>query len=326
MATYTLIKLTKLTPLHIGTGKENYDFSASDLQSDTLTAALASLRAQQGKVDDLEEFLKSFTLSSAFPFWKEIYFLPKPHGKIKVVVADKKEYEYRKKLKNVRYIESSLWEKLMNGENLTINGDQLKKEFLLNRNEKFYNIYKAQVNQRVSVPRCDGQDAEPFFFDWKYFDKDAGLYCLTDAKGELLDEIVRLFTLLGESGLGTDRNVGGGKFDVEIVNDFSIMEPSDANGEMLLSLYIPSEKELKTLHLSESKYELLLRGGYISGSQEERFRHLRKKSVYMFGVGSIFSTTQPLEGEVVNLRPEWNDELLHAVYRSGKPFYIPIKM
>ena len=74
MATYTIIKLKNLSPLHIGTGKENYDFSAAELQSDTLSAALAAIRAQKGKTDDLAEFLDSFKLSSAFPFIDNHFF------------------------------------------------------------------------------------------------------------------------------------------------------------------------------------------------------------------------------------------------------------
>ena len=68
-----IIKFKNLTPLHIGTGKENYDFSSSVLHSDTLSSALASLRAQKGKTSDIESFLMSFTVSSAFPYFGEFY-------------------------------------------------------------------------------------------------------------------------------------------------------------------------------------------------------------------------------------------------------------
>lgn len=50
-----------------------------------------------------------------------------------------------------------------------------------------------------------------------------------------------------------------------------------------------------------------------------------EKSVYMFNVGSTFCTTNPLEGKVVDLRPKWNDNRMHPVFRSGKPFVVPIK-
>ena len=83
MADCILIRLKNLSPLHIGTGKENYDFAASSLQSDTLSAALAALKAQRGSSGHLDEFLASFTLSSAFPYIGNRYFMPKPMGKYK---------------------------------------------------------------------------------------------------------------------------------------------------------------------------------------------------------------------------------------------------
>ena len=139
------------------------------------------------------------------------------------------------------------------------------------------------------------------------------------------EDILDLFKQLGEVGLGTDKNIGGGKFEIEVAQ-LSISEVNTANAIMLLSLFIPTEEELPRLNLPNSRYELLQRGGYIAGSQDVMFRHLRKKSVYMFNVGSIFSTTIPISGRVIDLRPDWQDKQLHPVFRSGKPFVVPIKM
>lgn len=63
MATYTLVKFKNMTPLHMGTGKENYDFSATVLQSDTLSSALAAIRVQMDANTDVETFLDSFVVS-----------------------------------------------------------------------------------------------------------------------------------------------------------------------------------------------------------------------------------------------------------------------
>jgi CRISPR type III-A-associated RAMP protein Csm4 len=327
MLEYNIIKLTHLTPLHIGSGKENhYDFSASDLHSDTLSSALASLRAQQGESEDTEAFLNSFTLSSAFPFWEDTFFLPKLQGKIPVTVAGREEKEYRKQLKNLKYIDAALWNEIVSGNMLTVESSQLQIErFLTQAGSNFEVPYKSQVNQRVSVPRADSQDTEPFFFNWTYYHEKSGLYCLTDAKGEKYNEIVSLFELLSETGIGTDRNVGGGKFKVEC-GTMCLPCIKDANYTLLLSLYIPKEEEITRLNLHASRYELLLRGGYLSGSREEIFRHLRKRSIYMFNVGSLFPTTTRLEGKIVDLKPDWNDDRMHPVYRSGRPFCLPVKI
>ena len=326
MPAYRIIRMKNLTPLHIGTGKENqYDFSASELHSDTLSAALAALRAQQGKTDDVEEFLHSFTLSSSFPFWKNRYFLPKFKGKIMVKVAGKEEKTYRKQLKKLKYIDASIWIDLVRGEEVMVEDSQLTGDFLLNAFTGFEKPFQSQVNQRVSVPRIENEDASPFFFNWKYFHEKAGLYCLTDAQGERFDEILNLFQLLGEAGLGTDRNIGGGKFEAE-ADTLDLPEIPDANQTMLLSLYIPDKEEFHKLNLKTARYEILLRGGFMAGSNEENLRHLRKRSVYMFNVGSLFPMKEPLTGRIVDLAPEWNDERMHPVFRSGRPFYIPVKI
>ncbi len=321
---YTIIKLTEMTPLHVGTGRESLDFSSSELQSDTLTAALAAIRAQQGKTDDVKEFLSSFALSSAFPFWKDCLFLTKPQGKINVSIDGQEEHEYRKKLKKVQFVELPLWNKLIKGEQCKVSSKQVNGSFLAAKTDVPV-FFKSEVKERVAVSR-NGKDAVPFFFDWKYFDKEAGLFCITDAKGELLKEIISLFEQLGEYGIGTDRNCGGGKFTVDASQKICIDSVQDADSQMLLSMYLPEDNESTLLNLQDSKYELRLRGGYIAGSNDEQFRHLRKKSVYMFNAGSVFKTSADLKGKVVDLRPSWNDSALHPVYRSGKPLSVSIKM
>ena len=327
MAAYTLVKLKNMTPLHIGTGKENYDFSASNLHSVTLSAALAAIKSQTKGGDGIKELLDSFVVSSAFPFVGNRYFLPRPQGKLDVVAVDSDEYLIRKKLKKIKFVEIPLWNDLITGKTLHIFEKQLKGDFLiLDSADKDFDLpYVSQVNQRVAVPRGGEDETTPFYFEWTYFEAHAGLYCLLDVADEKKQELISLFQKLGEAGLGTDRNVGGGKFEVETV-EFLFPDVNRANAVMLLSLYIPTQEEIGDLDLLHSRYELLLRGGYIAGSQNVNFRHLRKKSVYMFNVGSVFHTVRNLDGKIVDLRPDWQDERLHSVFRSGKPFIVPIKI
>lgn len=328
MAKYTIFKLKNLTPLHIGTGKENYDFSASELQSDTLSAALAAMRVQSGKTGGIKEFLDSFVISSAFPFVGGLFFLPKMSGRLNVSIPNLDEHSYRKKLKKVKFVEVAIWNNLISKGDVSISESQIQGDFLVPANiSKFQEPYKSQVNQRVTIPRQDGKEADPFFFNWTYYSQDSGLYCIVDADDSVLDEIEDLLTMLGENGLGTDKNIGGGKFDVEKVkSSLEIANVADANSSMLLSMYIPAEEEVANLNLSNSRYDLVRRGGYMAGSDECDFRHLRKKTIYMFNTGSIFKSTEILKGKIVDLKPVWNDERMHPVYRSGKPFVVPIKL
>jgi CRISPR-associated protein Csm4 len=247
MATYTIVKLKNLTPLHIGTGKENYDFSADDLQSDTISAALAAIRAQLGKTNDIESFLNSFTVSSAFPYCAHHYFLPKVQGEINVEVEGSSKEVKRKELKKLKYIEIPLWEKLNAKEQIIVSEHQLQQKYLLADVSEFSQPAKSQVLQRVTIPRGDGQDADPFYFDWTYFNHVGGLYFFVDAKPEVIEEIVELSKLLGEAGLGTDRNVGGGKFEVEI-EKIEIQENPKSNATLILSLYVPTKDEIDKIN------------------------------------------------------------------------------
>lgn len=325
MAEYHIIKLTSLSPLHLGTGKENYDFSASQLQSDTISAAIAAIRCQQGKADDIKNFIESFTVSSAFPFYKDKLYMPKPQGRIEQIsVLGKEEHEYRKKLKKVKYIDICLWNKLINGERICIEDYQIQNGFIVTGHEKPV-TYKSQVMQRVTVPRKDGEDAQPFFFNWQYFHPESGLFCILDCDSSILGEIIELFTLLGENGLGTDKNIGGGKFTVE-TSKIYIKEVQEPKSILLLSTYLPTEQELSSINLHSSKYRIITRGGYMAGSNQVTFRHLRKRSVYMFDYGSLLCTTNTLKGKTVDLAPSWNDEKMHPVYRSGHPLCIPVKL
>ena len=326
MADCILIKLKNMTPLPMGTGKENYDFAATTLQSDTLSAALASMKALRGECDNLDSFLGSFVISSAFPYIDNRYFLPKPIGRINLEISDGDAYVAKKKIKKLKFIEWDLWAKLMKGQKLLVKERQLQGHFLITDADASEAVspYRAQVNQRATVPLDQDKETEPFFFEWTYFHPSAGLYCLVKAPETMQADLISLFKQLGEVGVGTDKNIGGGKFDVEVTS-ISLPEIKDADSSLLLSLYIPTEDEISDLKLKDSSYDLFLRGGYMAGSSDTDFMHLRKKSVYMFNVGSVFKTTEPLKGKVVDLRPDWNDERLHPVFRSGRPFTILIK-
>lgn len=328
MPAYRIIKLKNMSPLHIGMGKENYDFSSDELQSDALSSALAALRASLGKDKDIDKFLQSFSISSAFPFYKDNYFLPVYPGKLSIQVKGQTESQYRKKLKKVRFIALPFWGKLIEGETLTINENLIVGPYVVEENKKLPVLYKRATLQRVRVPRDNNvNENKLFYFEWTYFNPEGGLFCLVDADDNTFKEIRQLFQQLGEEGIGTDRTIGGGRFKIEESDEaLHIPEVKDANARLLLSLYIPTKEELQTLHLPDSRYNLLLRGGYMAGSSQTEYRHLWKKNIYMFNTGSVFTSPGALKGKVVNLRPEWEAASMHNVYRSGRPLSVPIKL
>ena len=328
MRVLTRIKLTNMSPLHVGTGRDSYDTASPVLSSDVLSSALASVRALKGKDKDLDVFLKSFTLSSAFPYDDENYFLPRPDGRLNIRVRNLQENEYRKSLKKVRFISEPIWLRLAKGEMIEIDEGQIHAEFLIAKPIQDYNVpMKRIANQRVGVPRTGDKDAIPFMFEWTFFNhgkNESGLYCLLECEDSVKDEVVSLFETLGTLGIGSDKTVGGGHFDIEV--DEMEIPSLDGNAVVLLSTYIPKEEEIGLLNLCESNYSIIKRGGFIAGSSNESIRHLRRKTIYMFNTGSVFMTDKALQGTIVDLSPEWSSDEIHPVFRSGRPLCINIKM
>lgn len=327
MAKLKVFRLHFRTPLHIGLGRSAYDSSSSDLHSDTISAALAAIKAQHGaSSEELRCFLDSFAMSSAFPYEGKMYFLPRPLTADRITVDGSDGAEFRKLLKSVRYIESSVWKGFVEESIPSISSTQIHDGYLTPLGySDFVSPYKKQVMQRVSVSRSGEDDAAPFFFEWCFFNasKDCGLYIIVDAKDDVLVEVESLLKELGETGIGTDKTVGGGQFDV--TSDI-IDLPTDGGDALLsLSLYIPSEKEQAAIDLKDSCYNLIQRGGFMAGSSDYTLRHLWKKSIYMYEEGSVFITDSKLEGIIADLQPEWNSKVMHPVFRSGKALFIPVK-
>lgn len=325
----TRIKFRNMTPLHLGLGRDTYDVSASVLQSDAISAALASIRAMQGKGDSTYDFLNSFALSSAFPYDGTEYFLPRMKGHLAIKVNGQEEKEYRKKLKKLAYISTPVWKRLTEGKTETVEPQQLHGFFLLSSPIDSYKPPMTHVvTERVSVSRSGETDAVPFMFDWTFFKnnidatKESGLYCLLEANEAVTQEVVKLFEELGEAGIGSDKSVGGGKFNISY--DCIDLPEISSNRQILLSTYIPTEEELSKLDLSSSNYQIILRGGFMAGSTNEQFRHLRKKTVYMFDTGSVLTCNDTLKGCITDVTPKWNSSEMHKVLRSGKPLTIHI--
>lgn len=328
MVRLTRIRLVNMTPLHIGKGRDSYEVASPILSSDALSSALASVRAMRGKVHDINAFLESFVISTAFPFAGNEFFLPRPNGHLDIRVKNLEEKEYRKGLKKLKYIAEPIWNQLVSGVDIEIEKSQLCGEFLLSSSNSKCNLPTVRVsNQRVKVPRIDNKDAMPFSFEWTFFrhgDNASGLYCLLDAEPARREEIINLFEILGSLGIGSDKSVGGGHFDIKV--DEVDLPTNKGNNKLLLSCYIPTVEELSQLHMADSSYSLIKRGGFIAGSSIENKRQLRKKTVYMFEAGSVFSTQADLKGKVVELTPNWDAEDMHPVYRSGRPLYVNVNM
>ena len=168
-----------------------------------------------------------------------------------------------------------------------------------------------------------------------YFQKEAGLFFLIDYKEEIFagiqQSVQAALMLLGENGVGSDRNTGNGQFIATFEKEIPFHIPTYGERQINLSLYCPNDKEEAAQMLDkESAFRLVKRGGFIASPTYIDHITYRKKSIYMIAEGAVFPNVA-MEGKMVNLKPSGDafprDEtpLDHPVWREGRAIFIPVK-
>jgi len=340
MPDYTVIQLKNFTGgLHLARGLSNaYDKTLDVLHSDKLKSAIFVCALQLYTSEKIDKsFLESFRISSAFPFYKSpaidepFYFFPKPEAFRLPEGVDGME----KKLKKVRYIEKGLFQQLLKGNaDFKLTTNNLKGSFLTDSALEFNQILEQEnceaimrtdPYQHVTISRNYGEDAVPYYVDKMYFHKNAGLFFLLEADNETVKkQVLAAIKLLADSGIGTDRNTGNGQFEYAI-SEINLEVPEKADFQLNLSLYCPTEDEIKE-DVHRSYYGLIKRGGYISSPENPDNQKLRKSSVYMFTEGSVFPFKDNRKGKIVNLKPKNlppDRAINHPIWRDGQPIFVP---
>src|SRR5690606_28936277 len=132
-----------------------------------------------------------FVVSSLFPFIQMgqvnnfNYFFPKPATGISIT---SELFDHLKKIKNIAWIDSTYFSKILRGESLGrlggencehIKGEFLSKDFTLDEIETKVNslVIESQVIQRVSLPRKRDSTNENNLFSMErlYFKENTGL-------------------------------------------------------------------------------------------------------------------------------------------------------
>lgn len=332
-----IIRLHFTTPVHLGLGLgEEYDRLSPKLHSDTLKSALASAYVELYGEEKAWDFFRSFRVSSAFPFIENECFIPKPFMRLPLECPHLNENRLSKLIKKLEFLSADIFNRILAGETVRFEKKQLSPDGkILSTKELKCNAYQSYLRQRVTIREHAGRGkpeateqqnrATPFYMDFMYFEKNAGLYfMLQEDEPNFSARIESCLLFLADQGLGTDRSVGSGLFSHSKENlELYAVENPDA--VITLGLYCPLKEELQPGMLENSRWQLMERGGYMSGSVYSRFRHLRKKKVYMFTEGSMFYAPS-LEGKIVDLRPEWNDPDMHPVWRDGRPVCVPLRI
>ena len=325
------------------------------LRSDTLWGIICwAIRNVYGN-DELENLLKTYTagkpefiISSTFPFFeiegKKYHFLPKPNLPETYIEQDAvprktkiQNAKNRKKLKKVQQLELTDYVTFISQPKKTQDiiqniafGEQ-KNTLLIKSDSIPHNTINRLHGGTLKLKNESGQ---LFHVDEYYFqlisekkedsfdiDEPKGLFFLVKGNTEKLEGALRF---LNHIGYGGDRNTGKGKFYYEI-KDFNIQEPEDYNAVTNLSLYYPTEDEIKQFKGNPLfNYQIEERQGFLGFNNN--YNNSLKPITSMFVEGSVFpKIDQEFYGQNKIVIPK-SEKIDHNVFQFGYGFMIKIKI
>ncbi len=319
-------KLQFTAPLHISNERtEDYGSGSSTIHNDTLYAAILQCWAMLGKTDWIPSSndKAAFVTSSMFPFAKDELFFPRPIIKTKADHDNAKlDSKIVKKIKKAKFIDTAiLIDQLTGKKGAYTHEDNFESQFWSSKPMIIAPI-TSQVMPRSRVR--EGEDTDIFYIERFYFANDCGLYFFASFDE---DEAQKRFeiglNLLADEGIGTDRNIGHGKFTYTKLLNTTVPNIASRNQKlsMILGMYCPEDESdfLKKINQPNVGFDIEKRGGWLS----EPYQSWRKKSVYMLRPGGVLpaNTTHATEvsGKVVDLKP---DSISHPVWRSGKTLFL----
>ncbi|OQW87215.1 MAG: type III-A CRISPR-associated RAMP protein Csm4 [Thiotrichaceae bacterium IS1] len=322
-------------PLHLddkGTGF--YQHADALIHSDTLSAAILSAWAQlDPDPQRKEERFKTppFKVSSAFPYFGNQYFLPRPINS-RAISLPSEQLQLNKKIKKIKYLETTLWQTVVANknfwQNLATNLDTEKSDYvilaggllmerkaispyLIKGDSQSFKLWETETQTRVVMNRATGSTVDGGLFDFTriHYHPNSGLYFLVQLESGQQPDFEAALAWLGDSGIGSDRACGNGLFEWKPAEQFRLPQ---VTSPMALSLVLPNPEDCqKDDWLKDSAYELIKRGGWVTGTG------WRKPAVWMFGEGSCF--VQSLQGKIETLG---NHPDGYPIYRDGRGFFV----
>jgi CRISPR-associated protein Csm4 len=307
-----IVKLGFSAPVHLGNGR--LSDTDSVFAADTLFSALFIEAIKLGCESDLLQSAREgdLTISDAFPYIGDTFFLPKPmvSGKeAKAAQTERADSIQKKALKNLPYISTSSY-----GDFLTGRLDPVAEE------EKLSGLGYEDVQTKVNLMRIDSEDAKPYHVGTFTFADDAGLYFLV--KGTY--DLIPVLDALQYSGLGGKRTSGYGRFTFEVIENSEVTKLVSAAATqektaVLLASSFPKETELNEELITSASYRLKRRSGFVQ-SETYSATPNKKRDFYSFAAGSVFSGT--FEGDVFDVGAGGS----HPVYRYAKAMWMEVAL
>ena len=231
-----------------------------------------------------------FLLTSAFPFAGDIRFFPKPLIALNVEMDDDrkalevKANDNRKKLKRVRYLSERRFRQIANGapiafdENDLINSGQL---WIHGDDKCSPTVWTTDKRPRVTLDR-QSSASEIWHLGGVKFHEGCGLWF--DAKfdtEETQTQVETILRVLGDTGIGGERNAGYGLFDIH-------RKPAEPQSEEEMDRFVTLSPICPR---NADELDRLIQGGDIGYTLEERSgwigsiegNGLRRQQIWLFG-------------------------------------------
>ena len=336
MGTYAAYRLTFKTQLHLGratgpaqTGSLGLQKTVTYIPADTLFSAICQMWTTFYDTATLTTFLNKYTanntalpfaLTSAFPYAHNVYLFPKP-----LTWTD-----HSKESKRVQFVSQNIFhdlvsgkqppfnkDDLINGENVWISPDEIDSLKELMDDDPI--IWKTTTRPRVTIG-SQNAGSEIWHVQTVQFNTNCGLWFAANFDSdETQQKVETLLRVLGDSGIGGERNAGYGQFDFVEVDDLEIPTADAGNQFVTLSPMCPkSPEQLEHLLKGDIAYTLTQSTGWLSATGSAQ----RRNQVNMFSEGSVLNTSEDQIGRLVDLKPDtWS----HPVYRYGYAWQVRLK-
>lgn len=301
------IKLKFKSPLHIGQVDKVETVVSEIIHSDTIFSAIINsynILYGKEKTKELIEYIleneDSILISSAFYYYENIYFYPKPLGyKFDLV----KKFDF-KKVKKIKFVsEEYLMGEVKNpiiANNLATDGKTVEK------------LYSIEERPRITVDRITNE-TNIFYVSSMRFSEHSGLWFFISLSEKIENEIFAALKLLSDEGLGGDRTYGNGNFDFDVEEvDFGRFR---GENYLLLSVFYPKDQGEIDSTLSYKLYE---RSGYVYSQYSMSYK---QPLVRFFSEGSVFKNK--VIGDVLDITPVGFE--YHKVFKFARAYTIPIK-
>jgi CRISPR-associated protein Csm4 len=360
MSHWRLVRLNfGQNPVHFGELGIGMEQTSERVRSDTLFSAwitaYARLHGKQAVERLLADFLETplFHLSSTFVYRsledRTIDYLPRLI-ELPLNYPIGSDITFAKTFKKLTYLPLEVWQRWYQQGGFTPEDRQNLEEKTNSKSERAGGAlwqagafsYKDgfQVHQvpKVAIDRTT-RSTNLYHVGFVQFsaktNEQTGLYFLVyfpAANPQLEADLQEALEFLGEEGMGGERSSGAGRFepewldfaDVQLAHWRSVVEFDQPNAYGLISLFWQNDPLPPVLFNEKAKYTLQTRRGWMASPSG---RQLRRKTVQMFGEGSVFPVMPA--GQLADVTPDRFDPTQpthHRIYRSGISLSLPVKL